>query len=734
MVSLNLHAPFRPVHTAEPPSLADSVPDATTTPECSSCHTVLQPDERFCPSCGTACETAGGDSASPWSQVLAQLQAATLGEFELSRELGRGGMAAVYLAHEIALNRMVAIKVMSPGLFLGPGMVDRFRQEAVTVANLSHPNIITIHAVRQIEDLHFLVMKCIEGRSLEAVLHANGPLSPAVVRAVLFQVGSALAYAHRRGVIHRDIKPGNVLLDGEGNAIVTDFGIAKLAENESGHTQTGTMVGTPAYMSPEQCYGGQLTWSSDLYSLGIVAYELLTGTVPFTGTPFNVMQAHTVTPPPSLRERRPDCPPELEAAVLQMLAKTPAERYATMAEALTALGAVPLAEGGPLRAQLEALALPDPSVRGSSTIRPARSPIPRAGQRVGQLTLSGAPDVVAAGDRFELRSAVRSDAGATLSGRPVSWSSTDDTIAAVTANGLVTARAPGRVNITATCEGVLASLPITVLPAGAGRRRERRSPALIAAGVAGVIVLAAGVYWASHRGVTPTTVDTHAIGTPNQQQNSASPTAPPPLASTTVTAPSAKLSTPAGIGPNPGTAAAKSRATADSQERARQIAAGATTTSIVATPPPAPAPAPPPVVPVQPPPAVASHPPALSPAEISRGVTTAVQTYVEAIRARSTDQMRKIYPNLPAALAAEWQSQFNLVGHEGIDQLDVAVVGDIKVTPTGTGDGAATQFTLGLTLKQRRGDSQASSIIVRGTLRRDGASWRFETLDQRAAR
>ena len=719
MLSLNLHAPFRPVHTAEPPSLADSVPDATTTLECSSCHAALQPDERFCPACGAASPAVGAGAESPWSQVLAQLQAATLGEFELSRELGRGGMAAVYLAHEIALNRMVAIKVMSPGLFLGPGMIDRFRQEAVTVANLSHPNIITIHAVRQIEDLHFLVMKCIEGRSLEAVLHATGPLSPAVVRAVLFQVGSALAYAHRRGVIHRDIKPGNVLLDGEGNAIVTDFGIAKLAEHDGGHTQTGTMVGTPAYMSPEQCYGGQLTWSSDLYSLGIVAYELLSGTVPFTGTAFNVMQAHSVTPPPSLRERRPDCPPELDAAVLQMLAKTPAERYATMAEALTALGAVPLAEGDPLRAQLEALALPDPSLRGSSTIRPALSPIPRGGPRVGQLTLSGAPDVVAAGDRFELRSAVRSDAGATLSGRAVSWSSTDDTIAAVTANGVVTARAPGRVNITATCEGVLASLPITVLPSGAGRRRKRASPALITAGVGGAIVLATGGYWASHRGVTPTAVDTPAVGARSQQQDSASPTPPATM-----------LPTPAAIAPNKGTATATPRASADSQERARQIAAGTSTTPIVPAPP-ALAPTPPPAVLVQPPPVIG--PPALSPAEISRGVTTAVQTYVEAIRARSTDQMRKIYPNLPAALAAEWQSQFNLVGHEGIDQLDVAVA-DIKVTPTATSDGAATQFTLKLTLKQRRGDSQASSIIVRGTLHRDGPNWRFETLDQRAAR
>jgi serine/threonine-protein kinase len=714
---------FQAVHAAEPPSLADFVPDATTTLACRSCHAALQPDERFCPTCGISCDPAGGDSASPWSQVLAQLQAATIGEFELSRELGRGGMAAVYLAREVALNRMVAIKVMSPGLFLGPGMVDRFRQEAVTVANLSHPNIITIHAVRQIEDLHFLVMKCIEGRSFEAVLHANGPLSPAVVRAVMFQVGSALAYAHRRGVIHRDVKPGNVLLDAEGNAIVTDFGIAKLAEQDGGHTQTGTMVGTPAYMSPEQCYGGQLTWSSDLYSLGIVAYELLTGTVPFSGTPFNVMQAHTVTPPPSLRERRSDCPPELDAAVLQMLAKLPADRYATMAEALTALGATPLTEGDPLRAQLEALALPDPSLGGRAPIRPVLSPAPLAGPRVGQLTLGGAPDIVVAGDRFELRTAVRSDAGATLSGRAVSWSSTDDTVAAVTANGLVTARAPGRVNITATCEGVLASLPITVLPSST-RRRDRRSPALIAVGLGGAILLASGVYLSLHHRTTPTSVDRAVVGGPGRPADSGLPASRPETRAVT---------------PSQGTAEAPSRTNGDTQRRARPIASGTSAKAIDTSPPPTAAPAPPPVAPAPPPPAAipsvaAASQPVVSPAEISRGATTAAQAYIEAIRARSTDQMRKVYPGLPAALAAEWQSQFNLVGHEGIDQLDVALVGDIKVIPAASNDRATTQFMLRLTLRQRRGDSQTSSINVLGTLHRDGTSWRFETVDQRAAR
>jgi serine/threonine protein kinase len=229
--------------------------------------------------------------ASAWTAVVERLRAATLGEFVLDRELGRGGMATVFLAHEVALNRKVAIKLMAPGLLMGEGMVERFRQEAVTVANMSHPNIVTIHTVRQIDDLHFFVMKFVEGRSLEHVVATGARVPIDAVRSLLFQVGNALAYAHRRGVIHRDVKPANILLDADGNAVVTDFGIAKVAESTT-HTQTGTMVGTPAYMSPEQCYAGQVSWPSDQYSLGIVAYELLTGRVPFSGPSFTVMKAH----------------------------------------------------------------------------------------------------------------------------------------------------------------------------------------------------------------------------------------------------------------------------------------------------------------------------------------------------------------------------------------------------------------------------------------------------------
>jgi serine/threonine-protein kinase len=732
-----------------PPLSRNDVPETTTPLACAHCHTPLQPEERFCSSCGTPVGSGAIDE-SPWAGIVSQLSAATLGEFEVTRELGRGGMAAVYLAHEIALNRLVAIKVMAPGLFLGPGMVDRFRQEAVTVANLSHPNIITIHGVRQIEDLHFLVMKFIEGRSVEAVLASHGPLPVAAVRAMLFHVGSGLAYAHRRGVIHRDVKPANILLDADGNSIVTDFGIAKLIESD-GHTQTGTMVGTPSYMSPEQCVGNTLTWSSDLYSLGIVAYQLLTGTVPFTGNAFAVMQAHTMTPPPPIGTRRSDCPPDLEAAVLRMLAKDPVDRYASMADALNALGALPTGEGDPVRPLLGRLAMPDPSARHASVIRPPVSPIPLAGPRVGRLSINGAPDIIAAGDRFPLHTAVRSDAGATLTGRAVSWSSSDDGVAAVTANGVVSARAPGRVNITATCEGVLASLPVTVLPAGTGKRARRW---VAPAGIVAVLLAASGG-WALLHERDRTAVLPRATGAVAQPDTTPHP-AQLPTAS-----PSAQIGAPGPL--SSGHATSPQRDTAESLSRARKSAgkhaadstAGALASGVraqgavppggvtsVVTPPPAPVATAISTAPIQAPPAQTTAtpsvpppaPPPPSPAEISNEARATVTSYVAAMRARSIDQMRRIYPGLTGDRATEWQTQFNMVGHDGVQSLDVRQVGDIKVTPSASGESAVATFTLALVLTQRRGDSQSSQIAFRAALLRDTDGWHIDALEQRAVR
>jgi serine/threonine protein kinase len=374
----------------------------TTTSTCPNCRGAVSPGDRFCGICDTPIAPEGAVPAppstervdpaaptvstastdtSPWSVVAARLQVATAGEYEIFAELGRGGMAAVYLARDLALNRRVAIKVMAPGLLLGPGMMERFRQEAVTVASLQHVHIVAIHGVRQIGDLHFFVMQFVPGRTLEGVLRDVGALSIPVVRAWLYQIGSALGYAHRRGVIHRDIKPGNILLNADGEAIVTDFGIAKVAESPN-QTQTGTVVGTPVYMSPEQCYARELTGASDQYSLGVVAYEMLVGRPPFSGSSFALMRSHTETPPPPLHEVRPDIPPAMEEAVMRMLAKTPEERFPSLVDALVSLGAAPLTHADALHAELQTLA--DATERLNQLadiVRTPASPVPKTRER-----------------------------------------------------------------------------------------------------------------------------------------------------------------------------------------------------------------------------------------------------------------------------------------------------------------------------------------------------------------
>ena len=176
--------------------------------------------------------------------VVESLRKATLGEYEIMGLLGRGGMATVYLAHDIALDRKVAIKVMAPHLLSGEGMAERFKREARTAGSLSHPHIIPIYAVKEAGDLLYFVMKFVEGRPLDSIIQEVGPLPFAMVQTIMQQVGSALGYAHRRGIVHRDIKPANIMLDVDGWAMVTDFGIANVADKQ-GLTMTGATVCTP---------------------------------------------------------------------------------------------------------------------------------------------------------------------------------------------------------------------------------------------------------------------------------------------------------------------------------------------------------------------------------------------------------------------------------------------------------------------------------------------------------
>jgi serine/threonine protein kinase len=445
---------------------------------CINCGESLLPGDLSCPECGTPVEPGelphpflpSSESPSPSIDLIERLRRATLGEFEIGQELGRGGMAAVFLAHEIALDRKVAIKVMAPGLLLGDGMIDRFRNEAVTIANLHHPNIVSLYSVRQSEGLHFFVMRYVQGLSLEQVIRQAGRLPLPIVRSILHQVGSALSYAHRSRVIHRDIKPANILIDEEANAVVTDFGIAKAAQSPI-LTLTGALVGTPAYMSPEQCSGTDVSWASDQYALGAVAYEMLTGAPPFTGSTLTVMQAHVERTPRPIREHFPDCPPELEAAVFQMLAKDPAERWPRMSEAMVALGAAPLADDDPLRAELSRLVASagGPSVAGAPA---PTSPAPRtrpslipgeSGVPVGAISILPPPAALEVGDSFVLVAMVRGQHGTRLPPTDVTWSSDGSGVLRFdSAGGVAVAIAAGSTLLTATWRGVQAQLGFEV--------------------------------------------------------------------------------------------------------------------------------------------------------------------------------------------------------------------------------------------------------------------------------
>ena len=311
-------------------------------------------------------------------QLLTDLMDATAGEYEVIGELGRGGMASVYLAHELALDRKVAIKVMAPALMASPGMAERFKREARLAANLSHPNILPIFTVRETEKLVFFVMKCLMGRPLDAVLKETGPLPIATVQVILAQVAAGLAHAHRRGVVHRDIKPGNIMVDDDGGVVVTDFGIAKAAESD-GLTATGSTIGTPAYMSPEQCSGQTLTTAADQYSLGAVAYELLTGRVPFASdTAIGLMYHHVHSVPEPVTQHRAEVPEQMAAAIMRMLAKDPVDRWPGLEPAIEAIGHPQRTSGfsDPVREELATLASSGSVPKILAASHTPRTPLP----------------------------------------------------------------------------------------------------------------------------------------------------------------------------------------------------------------------------------------------------------------------------------------------------------------------------------------------------------------------
>ena len=264
----------------------------------------------------------------------------TLGRYQILEPLGSGGMATVYKAYEPSLDRTVALKVIRQGFAEDADFAARFRTEAQSVAKLDHPNIVHVHAFDESEGRLFLAMQYLEGGTLKDRIEALEPgtlLPPAEVALIVAQVADALTYAHGLGIVHRDIKPSNIMLTTRGRAVVTDFGIAKIVSGVA-LTQTGVGIGTPEYMSPEQGAGSQVDARADVYSLGVVAYELLTGRVPYLAdTPFAIVAAHMRDPLPLPSSINPALPAPAERTLLKALAKAPAQRFASATEFAAAL-------------------------------------------------------------------------------------------------------------------------------------------------------------------------------------------------------------------------------------------------------------------------------------------------------------------------------------------------------------------------------------------------------------
>jgi tRNA A-37 threonylcarbamoyl transferase component Bud32 len=302
------------------------------------------------------------------------------GRYELEELVGRGGMSKVYRAHDRMLERNVALKILHQRLGDDEEYVERFRREARAVAQLAHPNIVTVIDRGEDAGRQFIVFEYIGGDDLKQLIDRVGPLPIDQVIELGQEIAAALAFAHERGIVHRDVKPQNVLLNDEGLAKVTDFGIARSVDVEHGVTQTGTVLGTSNYIAPEQASGQPVDDRSDVYSFGVVLYELLTATVPFEGDSFvAVALKHINEPAPSVLERRPDTPPRLARIVDAMLQKQHDVRP-SMDEVAAELGAVDAAETGDQTV----------AVRRAAPRRRRRSAWPFVVAALGLLLLAGA--------------------------------------------------------------------------------------------------------------------------------------------------------------------------------------------------------------------------------------------------------------------------------------------------------------------------------------------------------
>jgi eukaryotic-like serine/threonine-protein kinase len=259
--------------------------------------------------------------------------------YELREQIGRGGTAQVYLARDLLLDRPVALKVLMSEFSRDHSFVERFRREAQAAANLTHPNIVSVYDWGESAETYFIVMEYVDGESLASIIRSQAPLDPAQAASIGADIANALSYSHRHDVVHRDVKPGNVLITADGQVKVTDFGIARAVGVDDQITQTGLVMGTATYFSPEQAQGIQVDGRSDIYSLGVVLYEMVVGRPPFYGdTPVSIAYQHVREEAPTPRSLNPSVPLALEAIILQAMAKVPADRYQTAEELRADLG------------------------------------------------------------------------------------------------------------------------------------------------------------------------------------------------------------------------------------------------------------------------------------------------------------------------------------------------------------------------------------------------------------
>jgi serine/threonine-protein kinase len=359
--------------------------------ECLKCHTPLPDGSKFCYACGADVTGGGtmGAGQGGTQDLMQRLQRLVEGKYKVERMLGKGGMGAVFLAHDLTLEREVAIKVLPPDISMDEHIVKRFQQEAKTAAKLDHTNIIPIYRVESEGGLNYFVMKYIAGTSLEDVLDQRQSLPIDYIQRVLWEAACALGHAHQRGVVHRDVKPANIMFDHDGKVMLTDFGISKALQAASGFTGTGMIIGTPHYMAPEQAKGGAVDGRADQYSLGVVAYRMLTGELPYTGDSVHtILYKHIFEEVPRASGKRRDSPEFLTAAISRALSKEPEQRFATMEEFATAVWPEQPVTAPKSGERTKAQRRPPPSARTATPDAPTEvtnaptTPIPRAGMKI----------------------------------------------------------------------------------------------------------------------------------------------------------------------------------------------------------------------------------------------------------------------------------------------------------------------------------------------------------------